>query len=123
MLDRIDLQIDVPAVPPATLAQAPDGEPRVDVAQRVAQARERQMSRQGCLNAGLSGAALDEHCALGSEASEFFQSTCIRLGWSARGFQRVLRIARSVADLQHMDAIGIAHLAEAIQYRRVLKTR
>ena len=120
LLDRIDLQVEVPAVAPDALAATATGESSADVAARVARARERQIVRQGCRNADLAGAALDRHCALDAVASKFLQSAAARLGWSARSFHRVLRIARSVTDVEGAGAIQVAHLAEAIQYRRVL---
>ena len=120
LLDRIDLQVEVPAVPPDTLAATPDGEPSAAIALRVAVARERALARQGCTNAALSGDALDQHCALEAPATKFLQTAAARLGWSARGFHRVLRVARTIADLSGGAAITVAHLAEAIQYRRVL---
>ena len=121
LLDRIDVQVEVPAVPAQALAAAPDGEPSAVIATRVAVARERAMQRQGCTNAALSGDALDLHGALDTGASKFLQAAAARLGWSARSFHRVLRIARSIADLADSDAIQLAHLAEAIQCRRVLR--
>ena len=120
LLDRIDVQVEVPAVPPEALAAAPDGESSSAIAQRVAVARQRAVLRQGCANAELSGDALDRHCALDATASKFLQIAAARLGWSARGFHRVLRIARSIADLGESDDIQISHLAEAIQCRRML---
>jgi magnesium chelatase family protein len=120
LLDRIDLQVEVPAVAAGTLAALPDGEASSAVATRVAAAQARQRARQGVLNALLDGDALDRHVAPDEAASRLLQATATRLGWSARGFHRVLRIARSVADLQGADAIEAAHVAEAIQYRRVL---
>ena len=120
LLDRIDVQVEVPAVPAEALAAAPDGEASVVIAARVTLARDRAMHRQACTNAALSGDALDLHCALDAAASKFLQSAAARLGWSARSFHRVLRIARSIADLAGSGPIQVAHLAEAIQCRRVL---
>ena len=120
LLDRIDVHVEVPAVAPAALAAAPDGEPSARIAARVAAARDRALARQGCINAALAGAAIDRHCALDGASAAFLQNAAARLGWSARGFHRVLRVARSAADLEGSAAIGSVHLAEAIQYRRVL---
>ena len=120
LLDRIDVQIEVPAVPPEALSAAPDGEPSAAIAARVAAARARAIARQGVVNAELAGDALDQHAALDAAGTRFLQAAAARLGWSARSFHRVLRIARSIADLAESDAITAAHLAEAIQYRRVL---
>ena len=120
LLDRIDMQVEVPAVAAETLAAAPDGDSSAEVAERVARAQQRQLGRQGCINAALSGEAIDLHCALDAAASKFLQSAAARLGWSARSFHRVLRIARTVADLAGSSEMQLSHLAEAIQYRRVL---
>ncbi|HUG22572.1 YifB family Mg chelatase-like AAA ATPase [Piscinibacter sp.] len=120
LLDRIDLQVEVPAVPAETLAAAPDGESSSSVAERVAAAQALQWARQGGLNAELAGDALDTHCALDAAASKFLQNAAARLGWSGRSFHRVLRIARSIADLAESRQVQVPHLAEAIQYRRAL---
>ena len=122
LLDRIDVQVEVPAVPPEALSAAPDGEPSAVIAVRVARARDLALVRQGGLNAALSGDLLDQHCALDAAASKFLQTAAARLGWSARGFHRVLRVARTIADLGDSDNITTSHLAEAIQSRRMLAT-
>lgn len=118
LLDRIDLRVEVPAVAPQALTDAADGDSSAQVAARVLRARERADRRQACINAQLAGTALDQHCRLEPAAAAFMQSAAARLGWSGRGFHRVLRIARSIADLAESDSLSLAHLAEAIQYRR-----
>ena len=120
LLDRIDVQVEVPAVSPEVLAGVPDGEPSDVVAARVARARQRQWQRQECLNAELDGAGLDRHAAIEPAAQHFLKAASARLGWSGRGFHRVIRLARTIADLAQADGIATAHVAEAIQYRRVL---
>ena len=120
LLDRIDVQVEVPAVSPEALSAAPDGETSAVAAARVAAARGRALARQGVANAALSGDALDAHCALDDVSAKFLQTAATRLGWSARGFHRVLRVARTIADLEGSATIATSHLAEAIQYRRVL---
>jgi magnesium chelatase family protein len=121
LLDRIDLQVEVPAVGPEVLARAPDGERSEVVAERVRRARARQMARQGCLNSELDGAGLDAHAQPNAAALAFLQKASVRLGWSGRAFHRVLRLARTLADLGDSPGIEPAHVAEAIQYRRALQ--
>ncbi len=123
LLDRIDLQVEVPAMAAEALMQSPDGEPSAVVAARVATAQRLQQERQGCLNAALCGDALEEHCALDEAASRFLATAASRLAWSARSHHRVLRMARTIADLAASSSIRSEHLAEAIQYRRVLAAR
>ena len=121
LLDRIDVQVDVPMVAPEVLARSPDGEGTREVAARVADARARQIARQGMLNAQLEGAALTQHVRPQQDAKAFLQAACGRLGWSGRAFHRVLRLARTIADLAGEADILTPHVAEAIQYRRVLQ--
>lgn len=120
LLDRIDIQVEVASVPHEELLRLPEGEPSAAVAERVARARQRQMTRQGCTNAQLQGAQIDAHCRLDDGAARFLQAAAARLGWSARSLHRVLKLARSIADLAGADTLAVAHLAEAIQLRRVL---
>lgn len=123
LLDRIDLQVEVPAVPASVLSAAAQGESSAEVAQRVAEARRVALARQGRCNAALEGALLDEHAALDTATQQFLHAACQRLGWSARSVHRVQRVARSIADLAGSAPITLPHLAEAIQCRRLLATK
>jgi magnesium chelatase family protein len=120
LLDRIDLQVEVPAVKPEELIGAPDGEPSAAVAARVAAARDVQWLRQGANNADLAGTALDAHCELDAGSRSLVMRAAERLGWSGRSLHRVLRVARTVADLAGSERIRAPHLAEAMQWRRAL---
>lgn len=120
LLDRIDLRVEVPVLPPEVLNAVADGEPSAVVAGRVAAARAVQWQRQGCWNADLEGPALDEHAHAAKAALDFLHAAALRLGWSGRSVHRVLRIARSAADAAGAADIGVAHVAEAIQLRRAL---
>ncbi len=120
LLDRVDLQVEVPAVGPAELLAAPDGEPTEVASRRVAAARERALARQGRLNADLDAAGIAAHCRPDAAAQRFAEQAAQRLGWSGRSVHRVLKVARTIADLAASDAIEVAHVAEAIQYRRGL---
>lgn len=120
LLDRIDLRIEVDAVPPEDLARTSPGEPADAVRERVERARERQSARQRISNASLGPAEVDRHCAASTEGLALLAQAAGRFGWSARAWHRVLRVARTVADLAGAERIGEAHLAEAIQFRRAL---
>ncbi len=120
LLDRFDIRLEVGALKPDDLARAPEGEPSTVVAERVARAHDRQLARQGEPNAHLTGRDLDQHCSPSAAAGQFLQQAATRLGWSARSYHRVLKLARTVADLAQADVIDVAHVAEAIQLRRAL---
>ncbi|CDW93903.1 MULTISPECIES: YifB family Mg chelatase-like AAA ATPase [unclassified Thiomonas] len=120
LLDRIDIQVEVGAIAPDALLQLPQGETSAQIAARVAIAADRQQARQGALNAQLQGAELDLHCALDTAGSAFLSQAITRLGWSSRAAHRVLRLARTTADLAGSQRIGLPHLAEAMQLRRAL---
>jgi magnesium chelatase family protein len=121
LLDRIDLRVEVAAVPPVVLAAPADGEPSATIAARVSTARAMAIARQGCANVDLAGEALERHAAIGASAAALLQKSAQRLGWSARSFHRVLRTARTIADLADAERVDGGHLAEAIQLRRVLE--
>ncbi len=118
LMDRIDLHVDVPAVRAADLMQQPCGDTTATVAVRVAAARERQMQRQGCSNAALAGDALQTHAALRADAAQLLQRAADRLGWSGRSLHRVMKVARSLADLEASDSVAADHVGQALQYRR-----
>ena len=118
LLDRIDIQISVPALTEDELMQAGTGESSATIRRRVQGARDRQMQRQGKSNADLGTQEIDQLCRLDAAGESLLKQAIARLNLSARAYHRVLRLARSVADLAGADAIGTAHLAEAIQYRR-----
>lgn len=120
LLDRIDIQVEVGALAPDELLRMPQGEPSGAIAARVRDAMQRQLARQGCPNAALSGAALDLHCALDDAAAQWLTDALRRLGWSARAAHRTLKVGRTIADLAGQGNIALAHLAEAVQYRRVI---
>ena len=116
-LDRVDLQVHVSAVAAADLLKPATSESSRVVRQRVEEARQIQLARQGQANALLSPAQMDEHLALTDEAANFAGQAMGRLNWSARTFHRVLKVARTVADLSHNVTVEKNHVAQAMQYR------
>jgi magnesium chelatase family protein len=124
LLDRFDLSVEVPAVDPDDLASAAAGESSSDVRERVHAARERQRSRfqpEGpACNARMGRAELERHVVLARGPKQLLVAACRRLGLTARGYDRVRRVARTLADLEACELVHERHLAEAVQYRRVV---
>lgn len=121
LLDRLDLQLEVPALPAEALQRAADGESSATVRARVTEARERQLARQGKPNARLSTKEIDRHCEPDAAGAALLKQAAARLALSARAYHRTLKVARTIADLAASPAIQSPHIAEAVQYRRFAK--
>ena len=120
LLDRIDLHIEVPALREDELTAAAMGEATAAIRERVERGRQRQLERQGKTNALLSGQEIDLHCATDASGLNLLKQAISRLDLSARAYHRILKVARSIADLAASTRIEPAHIAEAVQYRRHL---
>lgn len=117
LLDRIDLHLTVARESTSLLPSSQAGESSAQVATRVSQARQRQLARQGCANAFLDLPGLQQHCRLPETDRLWLEQACERLNLSLRAAHRLLKVARTLADLEGASEIGRAHLAEALQYR------
>jgi magnesium chelatase family protein len=123
LLDRIDMQIEVGSMAPVTMSAEADGEPSAAIAARVAHAFRLQLLRQDKSNQRLSTPEIDRHCKLDAAGEKLLRETMLHLHWSARAYHRVLKVARTIADLAGTAHISSANVAEAIQYRRSLRER
>jgi magnesium chelatase family protein len=121
LLDRIDMHVEVPRIPPAQFQQSTTGaeETSAQVRARVERARSLQWLRAGRLNHALQGRRIERDCALDRAGQGLIQQAMERLGLSARAYHRILRLARTIADLAGEAAIQVPHLSEAIGYRRL----
>src|SRR6185436_1399093 len=119
--DRLDLTVEVPALPPHTLGARAEGEPSVAVRARVVAARNRQGERYAGYglrtNAELTPSLMARHCAIDSAGIRLLEAAARRLTLSARGYDRVRKVARTIADLNGDESIRGDHLAEALQFR------
>ena len=121
LLDRIDMRVEVLALSAEELNRLPDGELTRYTAERVARAYQRALDRQGKTNDELIASEIERVCHPEGPVRQLLHAASARLGWSARAYQRVLKIARSIADIEGVESIDHQHIAEAIQYRRSLR--
>lgn len=118
LLDRFDMSLEIPALPKGMLAEGGDrGEPTALVKQRVNLARERMQQRSGKVNALLGSREIETYCPLAKEDAQFLETALHRLGLSIRAYHRIIKVARTIADLQGAEQITRPHLAEALGYR------
>ena len=127
LMDRIDLHVEVPAVAYKDLKETGQGADSTTMRQRILAAREVQAERYAGtavrINADLSGRLLDRYCTLDAAGHAFLEQAVARLGLSARAYTRILRIARTISDLEEAAQIGVAQLAEAVNYRSLDRGR
>ncbi|MBB3048836.1 magnesium chelatase family protein [Litorivivens lipolytica] len=119
LLDRIDLFVHVPRLPPGSLQNTTQEESSELIASRVSAARERQFQRAGCCNAQLDASGLREFCPLDSNSRDLLGKAEARLGLSPRAQHRIIKVARTLADLEGAASISLKHLSEALTYRQM----
>ena len=121
LLDRIDIHIDVPAVKYSDLASKAPGEPSSEIRQRVSLARKIQQSRfhgeRVYSNAQMTPRLIRRHCEIDEESRRHLEYAMTKMGLSARAYDRILKVSRTVADLEGSEHIKPGHISEAIQYR------
>lgn len=118
LLDRFDMSLEIPALPKGTLAEGGDrGESTSVVKQRVLLAREKMLSRANKVNALLTSREIESYCPLQKQDAQFLENALHRLGLSIRAYHRIIKVARTIADLEGSPQIERNHLAEALGYR------
>lgn len=117
LLDRIDMHVEVARLPPEVLMQEGRVEDSATVKQRVLAARAQQQTRQGKCNTALTVPEIEQHCALDAPALRLLQQVMARFNLSARVYHRIVKVARTIADLEHAEQIQESHVAEAVRYR------
>jgi len=123
LLDRIDMQIEVAAMAPDAMSAQADGESTAAIAARVAQAHALQLARQGKVNSRLSTREIDRYCKLDDASERTLRAAMAMMNWSGRAYHRVLKVARTIADITQSPTITSENMAEAIGYRRGLRDR
>jgi magnesium chelatase family protein len=121
LLDRIDMRVEVGSLTDDELMNMPDGEPTRYIAERVLKAHDLALARQGKPNDDLQAGEIERVCRPEGPVKQLLHAASVRLGWSARAYHRVLKVSRTIADLEGAEELTPAHVAEAIQYRRSLR--
>ncbi len=120
VVDRIDLHVNVSRIAPAVIVrQRSNSETTAAVTIRVVAARTRQLERQGTVNAVLSDNKVSDYCRISARSAAILEQAISKLGLSARGYQKIVRLARTIADLANEERISLTHVSEAIGYRQL----
>lgn len=119
LLDRIDLHLHLSRVPIVEMQTLPKGENSRVIAERVKKTQHYQFQRQGCLNAELSGKSMEKNCAIDNQTQQLLMQVETKFNLTARGYVRVLKVARTIADLNKQTNIKKEHIMEALNYRLV----
>jgi magnesium chelatase family protein len=121
LLDRIDLRVEITPLSADDLARLPEGESTHSIAERVVRARRMALVRQGKLNDELTAVEIERVCRPEGHVRQLLHAASTRLGWSARAYHRILKVARSIADVEGAQTLSTRFIAEAIRYRRSMR--